>query len=158
MKYQKTSMTSGAWAKAGELAGVKRAKIVSETNPQPSTFLNKDGSVKTQDVCKVKFEGKNEVLNVSLNKATLNALIDAFGDDSKDWMNQVLAVETEKVRVAGKAVVALYLIPDGYEKVDNEEGFAVIQKIGLETILQQPSEEIGVIEEGEEIDVKNIKY
>src|SRR3990167_201551 len=98
--YQKQNMTSGAWAKASELSNVKRAKIVSETNPTPSQFLNKDGSPKTQDVCKVRFEGIDEPLNVSLNRATLNGLVEAFGEDSKDWQGHYLTVETEKVRVA----------------------------------------------------------
>lgn len=127
MKYSKQVSFSGAWAKASEITS-KRAKIVSETNPIPSSFQNKDGSPKNQDVCKVKFEGINDPLNVSLNRATINGLVDAFGEDSKDWMNHILSVETEKVRVGGKAVVALYLIPDGFEKRDDSNGYAVITR------------------------------
>jgi hypothetical protein len=125
-KYSKQTTVGGKWAKATELSGVKRAKIVSETEPQSSSFTNKDGSPKTQDVCKVQFEGINEPLNVSLNRATINGLVDAFGEDSSKWMNHYLSVETEKVRVAGKAVVALYLIPAGYKKVDDNNGYAMI--------------------------------
>lgn len=128
MKYQKQVSVIGSWAKASELTA-KRAKIVSETNPMPSSFTNKDGTPKTQDVCKVKFEGVEEPMNVSLNRATINALVDAFGEDSKDWMNHVLTVATEKVRVAGKAVTALYLVPEGYVKTDDENGYAVIEKL-----------------------------
>ena len=131
-KYQKNTTVGGAWAKASELGDVKRAKIVSETAPQSSTFLNKDGSTKTQDVCKVQFEGLQEALNVSLNRATINGLVDAFGEDSKLWQGQHLKVETEKMRVAGKAVTALYLIPEGYNRVDDENGYAVITKEGEE--------------------------
>lgn len=140
MKYQKNTNIGGAWAKASELGNITSAKIVSETNPHPSQFLNKDGSVKTQDVCKVRFEGLPEPLNVSLNRTTINGLVDAFGEDSKDWQAQPLSVETEKVRVAGKAVTALYLIPQGYEKVDDKNGYAVIVKIGSE-IPKLPNEE-----------------
>jgi len=146
MKYQKTSTTTGAWIKGSELAGIKKAKIVSETSPQPSQFTNKDGSPKTQDVCKVRFEGKEEVYNISLNKATINGLVDAFGEDSVEWQNHPLKVETEKVRVAGKAVIATYLIPDGYEKVDNDEGFAEIRKMSLTKQINQP-DDIPTIEE-----------
>src|SRR3990167_4118054 len=113
-KYTKNVSMGGAWAKGSEIQSGTRAKIVSETNPIPSSFLNKDGSAKTQDVCKVRFESLPEALNVSLNRATINALVDAFGEDSIKWQNKVLIVETERVRVAGKAVTALYLIPDGY--------------------------------------------
>lgn len=124
--YKKQSMIGGKWAKAAELANVKRAKIVSEAVPQASSFINKDGSSKTQDVCKVQFEGMTEALNVSLNRATINGLVEAFGEDSKAWQGQYLSVETEKMRVAGKAVTALYLIPKGYKRIDDENGYAMI--------------------------------
>ena len=129
MKYQKQVSMTGSWVKAGELTSAK-AKIVSETAPQSSSFLNKDGSPKSQDVAKVKFEGMNEAVNVSLNRTTINALVDAFGEDSINWQNKTLSVETEKIRVAGKAVTALYLIPEGYKRIDNEEDYAVIIKEG----------------------------
>lgn len=125
--YKKSVSISGGWAKGSEITA-KKAKIVSETEASPSSFLNKDGSPKTQDVCKVLFQGNKEPLNLSLNRATINGLVDAFGEDSKNWMNKVLSVETEKVRVAGKAVVALYLIPEGFKKIDDVNGYALIVK------------------------------
>ena len=157
--YQKTSTVSGKWAKSSELIGVKKAKIVSETNPEPSQFKNKDGSVKMQDVCKVKFEGKDEPLNVSLNKATINGLVDAFGENSADWMDKILSVETEKMRAGGKAVIALYLIPEDYERIDDENGYATILKMGLEKRLNQSSnDDIPVINEDEGTDIKDIQF
>jgi hypothetical protein len=108
------------------LGNVRRAKIVSETTRQPSQFKDEKGNVKTQDVARVVFEGNPEPLNVSINRATLGGLIKAFGKDSKDWMNHHLSVETEKVRVGGKANIALYLIPAGFKKIDDENGYAVI--------------------------------
>jgi len=128
--YQKTSQVSGAWVKVSELKSRIKATILSETNPQPSQWLNKDGSPKTQDVAKVRFEGSPEIVNVSLNRATINGLVDSFGEDSAKWQNKTLTVETEKMRVAGKAVIALYLIPEGYERIDDENGYAVIVKKG----------------------------
>ena len=128
MKYQKSSQVTGAWVKAGELKNGIKAKIVSATAPQPSQFLDQKGNPKTQDVAKVRFESQPEAMNVSLNRATINGLVDAFGDDSKDWQGHFLRVETEKMRVAGKAVVALYLIPDGYIKTDDQNGYAIIVK------------------------------
>src|ERR1700754_1139409 len=129
-KYTKNVSLGGKWAKGSELIDVNKAKIVSETNPIPSSFLNKDGSTKMQDVCKVQFQGLPEPLNVSLNRATINGLVDAFGEDSADWQGHYLTVETEKVRVAGKSVTALYLIPEGYEEVDDEDGYAMITREG----------------------------
>jgi hypothetical protein len=83
-------------------------------------------------VAKVRFEGVTEPLNVSLNRCTINALVDAFGEDSTDWQGHTLTVETEKVRVAGKAVTALYLLPEGYIKTDDENGYAIIIKKSTE--------------------------
>lgn len=57
-------------------------------------------------------------------------MVDAFGEDSKEWQGHYLTVETEKVRVAGKSVTALYLIPEGYEKVDDNNGYAMIIREG----------------------------
>ena len=140
MKYQKQVSFSGSWVKANELTSAK-AKIVSETIPQESQFQDKNGNVKNQDVAKVRFEGTDEPLNVSLNRATINGLIDAYGEDSVNWMNKTLTVETEKMRVAGKAVTALYLIPEGYKRVDDENGYAVIVKQDkeIETIPSEVS-------------------
>ena len=156
MKYIKQTGTTGSWIKGSDLEGIEKATILTETKPEPSRFKNKDGSIKMQDVCKIKFDGKDEVFNISLNKATLNGLIDAFGEDSNEWVKKILAVETEKVRVGGVARTAIYLVPEGYEKVDNEEGFAEIIKIGGEKNINQP-DDIPVIDE-EEIDTKDIPF
>lgn len=144
MKYQAQSSLSGAWVDKSKLTNGQRAKIVSETKPIPSNFQDDKGNVKNQDVCKVHFEGQPESVNVSLNRATINGLIDAFGDDSVNWQGHYLKTEVEKMRVAGRAVTALYLIPEGYEKVDDAEGYAVIQKIGQPQVA--PADDIPVIE------------
>ena len=152
--FEEPSTVSGKWAKAGELGSVKRAKIVSEATRQPSQFKDeKTGAVKTQDVAKVLFEGNNEPLNVSLNRATIGGLIKAFGKDSKDWMNHYLSVETEKVRVGGKANIALYLIPAGFKKIDDDGGYAVIvsEKEAEDGVDNPPIDE-------EEIKVSDIPF
>jgi hypothetical protein len=128
MKYAKEISVGGAWVKAAELKSGTKAKLVSEAIDQASSFTNKDGSPKTQTVAKLRIEGLPEPLNCSLNRATINALVDAFGEDSKDWQAHTLTIETEKVRVAGVARVALYLLPEGYSKVDDDNGYAVIAK------------------------------
>ena len=127
-KYTKQISIDGSWVKAADLRTGMKAKIITETIPTPSQFKDKNGNQKNQDLCKVKFEGFNDAFNVALNRATVNALIDAFGDDSVNWQNQVLTVETERVRVGGRAVVALYLVPQGYKKIDDENGYAIIVK------------------------------
>lgn len=161
-EYQKSSGVSGAWVKASELTSGVRAKIVSETEPTPSMYTNKDGSIKMQDVCKVLFEGKNEPLNMNLNRATINALVDAFGSDSKSWMNNYLVLETEKMKVAGKSVIALFLVPEGYEKKDDADGYTVITKIGQSNVSQtlKREEEIPTInlDDEEEIRIEDVPF
>jgi hypothetical protein len=130
-KYTKPNLVSGGWVKASELKSGSRAKIVTEAQPVQSQFKNeKTGELKTQDVCKVRFENVPDPMNVNLNRATITALIDAFGDDSKAWINQVLTVHTEKVVVGGKRVTALYLVPADFEVVENDEGYIEIVKKG----------------------------
>lgn len=130
MKYSKTSSVSGAWAKGSEIPSGTKCRIVSETMPQPSSFMNKDGSPKSQDVAKVRFECKDEPLNVSFNRASINALVDAFGDDSVKWQGNEITVMTEKMNVGGKRVYVMYFVPNGYELKENEEGFINIVKVG----------------------------
>jgi hypothetical protein len=131
MKYQKQQSIGGAWVKGAEVQSGAHCKLMSETQPMQSQFKNeKTGEVKMQDVAKILFSGDTEEKNISLNRATINGLIDAFGDDSALWTGQVLTAETEKVRVAGKAVTAVYLVADGYERVDDENGYTVIVKKG----------------------------
>ena len=132
MLYEKSSNVFGKWVKGSEIQSGISGKLVSETEPKPSQFKNKDGSTKMQNVAKIQIEGGSEPLNISINNASINALIDAFGKESGKWQGNNLTIETEKVRVGGKAVVAVYLIPAGYEKRDDSNGYAVIGKIGEE--------------------------
>lgn len=128
MKYQKSTGVSGKWVDKAKLMSddIKVAKIVSETAPQPSSFSDKNGNPQTQDVAKVQFNGWDEVVNVSLNKPTIAALIDAFGDESAEWQGHELGVVTEKVKIAGKSSIALYLVPEGFKVMDDDEGYTVI--------------------------------
>lgn len=126
MQYKKQVSVSGNWVKAADLKSGIKAKLVSETTPSPSSFKNEDGSPKTQDVAKIRFEGMNETYNVSLNRATLNALIEAYGEDSKEWINKYLIAQTEKMIVGGKRVTALYLVPEGFELKEDDGGYMVI--------------------------------
>ena len=126
--YKKKVSLGGAWFKGSEIQNGVKAKLVSETTSQPSTFLNKDGSPKTQEVAKIRIAGQSEALNISINRYSIDALVDAFGEDSVNWQGRELTIETEKSRVAGKAVTVAYLIPEGYVRTDDESGYPVIIK------------------------------
>lgn len=141
--FEEESGVSGKWAKAAELTDVKRAKIVSEAKSMPSQFTDEKGNVQMQVVAKVVFEGKNEPLNVRLNRATKNGLIRAFGKDSVNWQNHYLSVMTEKGKVSGRNVTYLFLIPQGFKKVEDEGGYDVIipENGEAETIISLDEEE-----------------
>ena len=125
-KYSKSTFLGGAWLKGAEVVTGSRCKLVGETEPQASQFKDKNGNMKMQDVSKVRFENGTDALNISLNRATISGLVDAFGEDSKDWIGKVLTAHTEKVMVAGKRVTAVYLLADGYQVGEDENGYVKI--------------------------------
>lgn len=130
MIYEQTSSVSGNWIKSGEVVSGTKAKIKSETKPIPGQFQNKDGSPKNQDVAKVMLQGSTEPVNVAFNRATISALIESYGNDSKNWIDKLLTVQAEKMIVGGKRVTALYFLPEGYEVGEDEGGYMVIRKVG----------------------------
>lgn len=138
--YKKETFIGGAWVRGSEIVSGTKCKLVAETEPQPSQFKNKDGSVKMRDVSKVKFDGLNDTLNINLNRATINGLVDAFGEDSKNWMNKSLTAITEKVMVGGKRVVAVYLLAEGYEMQDDENGYVKIVNPKKESVQVAPED------------------
>ena len=125
--YKKNEFLGGKWADKAELfeKRVSKAKIVSETNPETSSFKNEDGTPQMQDVCKVQFSGYTEALKVSLNKCTINGLVDAFGEDSATWQGNMLTLEIDKL--PGKKF-PLYLIPAGYKRIEDDNGYSKIVK------------------------------
>lgn len=124
--YKKSSGTSGAWAKASDIPTGTRLRLVSECQPMQGEFGE-------QDVAKARFEGFAEPLNVRINKPTINALIEAFGEDSRQWMGQTLRTHIEPMNVGGRRVRAMYLLPEGYEVGEDEGGYVVIRRIGSAT-------------------------
>ena len=125
-KYSKQNFVGGAWIKKGEVVSGTKAKLVSETEPQPSNFKNPKGEVQMQDVAKIRLEGGTDALNIALNRATIYGLVDAFGEDSKEWIGKPLTVITEKSSYGGKRGYSIYLLAEGYELKEDENGYLVI--------------------------------
>jgi hypothetical protein len=138
-KYTKSA--GGPWAKASEIQNGTKAKLVSETVRSESQFKDKEGNPKMQDVAKVRFEGKDEPMNINLNRATIYGLIDAFGEESQAWTGKTLIVHTEKVVVGGKRVTALYLVPEGFEVRENSEGYIEIVRMGSDSAAAAPAKD-----------------
>ena len=143
MQYKKQNNVFGKWIKGTDVISGSKAKLVSEAKPMASQFKDKNGGVKMQDVAKIQFEQGGEPFNISINRASLNALMDAFGEDSVKWQGHELTVVTEKVVVAGKRVTAVYLVPNGYELGEDSNGYVVITK-GGEKVESSESPEIEV--------------
>jgi len=129
MEYTKSAgAISGTWIKGSDVKSGVKAKLLAETMPRESQFKNEDGTPKMQDVSKIKFQDKDDTYNVALNRATIDGLVEAFGGESRNWVGKVLTAQTEKMIVAGRSVRALYLVPDGFEVSEDENGYMTVSK------------------------------
>ena len=124
MKFNKSEGGGGDWVDKKTLQNGDQAKLVTEALPLTKDF---QGKSVTQIVAKIRIKGDDgESKNFAINPATKNALIDAFGEDSKAWCGKILTMYVEESRFAGKKGIAAYLIPEGYDHWDDENGYLVI--------------------------------
>lgn len=168
MIYDKSSSVTGKWVKNSEVVSGSKCQLISEVKTEPSQFKDpKTGFMKTQEVGKIQFVGSSDSLNISLNRMTIDGLVEAFGRDSKLWIGKTLTALTEKVLVGGKRVTAVYLIPDGFELKEDAEGYAHVVRIGTQTDeitapVEPVQEEIPVInieeENGQEIKPEDLPF
>ena len=145
-EYQKQERIGGDWVKGSEVKSGVKAKLINEVRPVASQFKDeKTGEAKMQDVGKILFQGDKEAKNINLNRATINGLVEAFGTSSADWVNKILTVQTEKMIVGGKRVTAVYLIADGFQLTEDDNGYMTIVKDGManaEKVLMVDDEDI----------------
>lgn len=102
--------------KEGELV-----KLVNEAHEE-------EGKFGSQIVANIKIKSRDGEPKFAINPPTVNALIEAFGEDSMAWCNKVLTIHIEKVRSAGRKGLSVYLIPENYDFWDDEKGYLVIGK------------------------------
>ena len=143
-EYNKTEIMGGDWVKGKDVRSGSKAKLKTEVHPSPSQFKDKDGNTQMQDVGKIHIQGDGEQKNIRVNKASISALVDAFGKDSKDWIDKTLTMETMKVSVGGKMQTAVYLIPEGYSLGEDDNGYVVITNNTAEKVLMGEDEEINL--------------
>lgn len=132
------SSGGGAWLKKDELTNNDILKLVSE-----ATEVEGQNGMQLVAKCRVKGQ-TGDAVNLAINSASKNALIDAFGDDTKNWVNQELGVSVERGIFAGRRGIMLNLIPAGYEVATDAGGFIVIQKKGSQSepvMPEYPKEE-----------------
>lgn len=106
-----------------------------------------EGQFGTQDIFLVKLTNGKEG-NVSINQTSVNSFIDAWGEDSINWIGKKVKTWKIKQNVAGKFLDVWYFSHPEAELT--EVGFVLKDK-------EIKNNEIPVIEE-EDIDVKNIPF
>jgi len=112
-----------------------------------------EGQFGTQDVFLVKSPTGIEG-NVSFNQTTLNNLIDGYGESSLNWIGKKVKVWGILSNVQGKMIRVYYFLhPD----TTLNEATGEFNLPGG-NIKQVSKDEIPVIEEGEDIDVKSIPF
>lgn len=132
MLYAKNQSVQGKWVNKKEIKSGARCQLVSEVKSIPSNFKNDDDTMKEQNVGKLLIEGQTEAVNVAVNRQSLDALIDAYGADSVAWQKKPLTAVTEKTTIGGKRVIVLYLVPEGYEVTEDDNGYVVIARADAE--------------------------
>jgi hypothetical protein len=80
-----------------------------------------------QLVAKCKVKGMDGEFNLAINSPSKNALIDAFGSDTKNWVGKLLTAAIEIGIFAGKRGVMLNLVPEGYVVAEDAAGYIVIR-------------------------------
>lgn len=85
-----------------------------------------EGQFGQQDVFLVKLKSGEEK-NINVNQTSINGLIDAFGEDSIQWIGKEVKVWLINQNVAGKFVKVLYISHPEAELTEN--GFVVASNI-----------------------------
>lgn len=154
MKFTASTGSNGKWLDKKSLKNGDVIKLVTEA-------IEIDGLNGKQIVAKARVKGKEgEAENVSINKPSKNALIEAFGADSKEWVNKHLTVNVEKTNVGGKRGIALYLIPEGYAVTEDGEGFIIVarQEAKYPNSFTSAKEQSTVEYPSEDIDPSDIPF
>lgn len=115
MLIKKKVSPKGEWAKVGN-----------DIMDGDAIIIKNDGEEVVGDYGKrmvFKVETRNGEKNLSLNQTSLNALVDAYGEDTSLWVGKKANVYIIKANVAGKFVKVVYLVGIGWEFTD--EGMVV---------------------------------
>lgn len=152
MKFT-ANTTTGSWLDKKTLKTGDIIKLVSEAIEVPS----QQGGMQIVAKCRVKGV-TGDATNISINKPTKNALIDAFGDDSVNWVDKLLTVHIEKTMIAGKRGIAAYLVPEGYEVGEDEGGYLVITNPNKKVTTVKTDDLDTITYPEEEINVEDIPF
>lgn len=148
MEYNKS--LGGAWLDTSKVVTGSKVKILNETTKRESAFKDKEGNPKTENVAKVQVQGESDSVNMRLNWTTIFGLIDAFGNDSKEWIGRTLTLSKIRALVGDTMRDIVYLIPEGFELGENAESKLEIRKMSVAApSVSEPSPE-GNLSDGSE--------
>lgn len=120
MEVSKSGGVGGSWL---DKKVVKTGDLIKLTTE--ATWV--EGQNGKQLVAKCKVKGLEGEFNLAVNSPTKNALIDAFGSDTKNWIGKLLVAATESGIFAGKRGVMLNLVPEGYVVAEDNAGYIIIR-------------------------------
>jgi len=110
-----------------------------------------EGQFGMQDIFMIKLANGKEG-NVSFNQTTINNLIDAYGENSLSWIGKKVKVMAILSNVQGKMIKVYYFLHPDSELNEETGQFVISGKDSKE------KDDIPVVEEGEEVDVKDIPF
>ena len=154
MSIYKKRVSLGNFLKKGE--DFKADDIIEIANEG----VESEGKFGMQDIFLVKLADGKEG-NIPFNNTSINCMIDAFGEDSKNWIGKKVKVWIMLTNIQGKMrKVAYFTHPDAV--LNDESGVFELPGKG-----PKEKEDIPIIEEnkpaggttgGEEIDAKDIPF
>ena len=108
-----------SWLKGDAITNGEIITILNEgewfTSPK---FTKSNGEPKKDFIVKVTYQSKP--YDLTINKTRKEALIKAFGKDSKDWVNKTCKVEAVNIMVGNKMQKTIVLYPIGGKDVQYE--------------------------------------
>lgn len=111
MKVTKKISIGGEWVKKGvDIIDGDIVKIL-------DAGLVVSGDYGDREVFSI--ETKNGAKNTSFNQTSMNACIDAFGDDTEKWVGKNVKATIVKQNVAGKFIDVLYLAASQWKLGEN---------------------------------------
>jgi hypothetical protein len=123
MEVTKSGGVGGSWIDKKALKSGDLIKLTSEAEWVPSS-LNPE---EKQLVAKCKVKGMDGEFNIAINSPSKNALIEAFGSETKNWVEKLLTAAVESGIFAGKRGVMLNLVPEGYVVAEDAAGYIIIR-------------------------------
>lgn len=91
-----------------------------------------------------KVKTRNGEKKMAFNQATINVLVEEFGEDSENFVGKDVKVILKKDVIAGKKVIIPYLVTEGWSLDEYGELVKEGRDYDKEDIIEYPEEDINV--------------